>query len=401
MFFFFFFFCFVWFQKQADFFYSCRMSLIGDVCLITGACGFLGQKIIQLLIEENELAEIRLLDLNINPKLMESLEAIRGQTKITKLEGDIRDIELLKKACQDVSLVIHTASLIDILGLVDKNEMTAVNVTGTQLLLETCLQKNVKYFIYTSTLEVAGPNKLGDSIINGNEDTPDSCCLRFTYSVTKQKAEQITLQTNGKRLHNGEQIVTCSLRPTYIYGEGSRFIRHHFDTAIRNGNVLKRTSKKEALVNPVYVGNVAWAHILSAKAMKDLHKAKQIGGHYFYISDDTPHMSYSDFNDVLLKPLGIIVPEKLVLPMPLLFFLAFVMEMLQFLLKPFVKYTPSMNRQLLTMLNTHFTFTYAKAQKAFGYTPRYRWTEAKTTTSEWLSSVLSERCELVKKMKTH
>lgn len=39
------------------------MSLAGVSCLVTGAGGFLGQRIVRLLLEEEEaLAEIRLLD---------------------------------------------------------------------------------------------------------------------------------------------------------------------------------------------------------------------------------------------------------------------------------------------------------------------------------------------------
>lgn len=50
------------------------MSLAGEVCVVTGACGFLGEKLLRLLLEEEKLAEIRLLDRNIRSELIQSLD---------------------------------------------------------------------------------------------------------------------------------------------------------------------------------------------------------------------------------------------------------------------------------------------------------------------------------------
>lgn len=52
------------------------MSLKGDVCLVTGACGFLGKRLVRLLLEEEEIAEIRLLDKHVQPQFLLSLEGM-------------------------------------------------------------------------------------------------------------------------------------------------------------------------------------------------------------------------------------------------------------------------------------------------------------------------------------
>uniref|UniRef100_A0AAY5KHX6 3-beta hydroxysteroid dehydrogenase/isomerase domain-containing protein n=1 Tax=Esox lucius TaxID=8010 RepID=A0AAY5KHX6_ESOLU len=254
------------------------MSLQGDVCMVTGACGFLGERLVRLLLEEEKFKEIRLLDKHVRPQVVQSLEEVRGDTVLSVFEGDIRDRELLRQACQGASLVFHTASLIDVTGKVDYSELHGVNVKGTQLLLETCIQESVGSFVYTSSIEVAGPNPNGDPVVNGDESTPYTCTLKLPYSRTKTEAEQIALQAQEEVLLNGGRLATCALRPMYIYGEGCRFLLGHMSDGIRNGNVLHRTSRREARVNPVYVGNVALAHLLAARALKDPSAEPPSGG---------------------------------------------------------------------------------------------------------------------------
>jgi 3beta-hydroxy-delta5-steroid dehydrogenase / steroid delta-isomerase len=182
----------------------------------------------------------------------------------------------------------------------------------------------------------------------------------------------------------------------YIYGEGCRFLLGHMGDGIRNGDMLYRTSRPEAQVNPVYVGNAALAHLQAARALRDPQRRAAIGGNFYYISDDTPPVSYSDFNHAVLSPLGFSIQEKPILPIPVLYLLCFLMEMLQILLCPFKRFTPPINRQLLTMLNTPFSFSYQRAQRDMGYAPRYSWEEARKRTMDWVASQLPKERERIK-----
>ncbi|KAF1382901.1 hypothetical protein PFLUV_G00148630 [Perca fluviatilis] len=371
------------------------MSLRGEVCVVTGASGFLGKRLVRLLLEEEKMAEIRLLDKQVQPELLYSLEECRGNTKLSVFEGDIRDGDFLRKGCRGASIVFHMASIIDVYDSVEYSEIYGVNVKGTQLLLEACIQENVVSFIYTSTIEVMGPNSKGEPIINGSEDTVYNCTLKFAYSKTKKEAEHRTLQAHGDVLNNGGRLATCALRPMYIYGEGCRFLLGHMGDGIRNKGVLFRMSQPEAQVNPVYVGNVAAAHLQAARSLKDPQKRNAIGGKFYLISDDTPLGSYSDFNHVMMSPLGFNIQEKLMYPLRLLYVVCFLMEMLCMMVRPFVRIVPPLNRQLVTMLNTPFSFSYQKAKKDLGYVPRYTWEEARKRTIEWLASELPKERERI------
>lgn len=364
------------------------MALLGEVCVVTGACGFLGEQLVRLLLKEENLAEIRLLDRNIRSELIQTLEDGRGETKVTVFEGDIRDRELLRRACKGATLVFHTASLIDINGAVEYSELHAVNVKATQLLLETCIQESVPSFIYTSSNEVARPNRSGEPVINGHEDTLYSFCPKSSYGKTKLEAEQICLHANGDLLRDGGHLAACALRPMFIYGPGCRFTLDSIKLTVRKGNVQPRFSRQDAKVNPVYVGNVAQAHLQAGRALRDPQKRAVVGGNFYYISDDTPHLSYSDFIHTVLSPLGFSLQNRLILPFFLLYLVSFLMEVVQAVLRPILRFTVPLNRHLVTLVNTPFSFSYQKAGRDFGYSPRYDWEEARKSTTDWLASEL-------------
>ncbi|XP_077393474.1 hydroxy-delta-5-steroid dehydrogenase, 3 beta- and steroid delta-isomerase 1 [Festucalex cinctus] len=372
------------------------MSLDGDVCVVTGACGFLGKTLIRMLLDqEKNLGEIRLLDIDVKQDLLQSLEECRGNVKLSALEGDIRDGDFVRKACRGATLIFHIASIIDVIEAVESSEIYSVNVKGTENLLEACVQENVASFIYTSTVEVMGPNLEGEPVVNGHEGMAYRSSLKTSYSKTKKEAEDRTLGYNGEPLPNGGRLATCALRPMYIYGEDCRFLLGHMADGVRNGDVLYRMSLREAKVNPVYVGNVAAAHLQAARCLRDPERQARVAGKFYFVSDDTPHISYSDFNYAVMSPLGFAIQDKMVVPLRLFYVVCFLLEAACLMLRPFWRVVPPVNRQLLTMLNTPFSFSYDKAKRELGYAPKYTWQEARSNTTHWLAQQLPKQREKI------
>ncbi|XP_069863608.1 3 beta-hydroxysteroid dehydrogenase/Delta 5--_4-isomerase type 4-like [Dipodomys merriami] len=356
-------------------------------CLVTGAGGFLGQKIISFLMEEKDLQEIRALDKNFRPDTREEFSKLQTKAKVTVLEGDILDAQCLRRACQGVSVVIHTAALIDVNGINPRQTIMDINLTGTQLLLEACVHASVPIFIYTSTVETALPNNYNEIIHNAQEEENHEYISTDPYPYSKKLAEKAVLAANGCTLKNGGTLHTCSLRPMYIYGEGNKFLLPIVMTALRTNGVLRKTGPL-SLVNPVYVGNVAWAHILACRGLRDPKKAPNIQGQFYYISDDTPHQSYDDLNYIMCKEWGFCLDPKPTPPLFLLYWLAFLLEAVSFLLRPIYEYRPSFTRHLVVLTNSVYTFSYKKAQRDLGYEPRFSWEEAKQKTTEWIGSLV-------------
>uniref|UniRef100_A0A8D2ANF6 3-beta hydroxysteroid dehydrogenase/isomerase domain-containing protein n=1 Tax=Sciurus vulgaris TaxID=55149 RepID=A0A8D2ANF6_SCIVU len=343
-------------------------------CLVTGAGGFLGQRIIQLLMQEE------------GPGQESTSRTLGLQTKIkvTLLEGDILDAQCLRKACQGISVVIHTAAIIDILGISQRDHHEC-----TRLLLEACIQASVPVFIYTSSVAVAAPNSYKEIIQNGHEEEHHGTTWTAPYPYSKKLAEKAVLAANGSTLKNGGTLWTCSLRPMYIYGEGSPVLSHLVVETLRNNGILRGVGKHSE-VNPVYVGNVAWAHILASRSLRDPKKAASIGGQFYYISDDTPHQSYDDLNYNLTKKWGFQPDSRQSLPLSLMYWLAFLLEAMSVFLSPIYKYQPPFDRYLLTLTNSVYTFSYKKAQRDLGYKSLNTWEEAKEKTVEWIGSLVGK-----------
>ncbi|XP_060248971.1 3 beta-hydroxysteroid dehydrogenase/Delta 5--_4-isomerase type 1-like isoform X2 [Meriones unguiculatus] len=383
----------------------------GWSCLVTGAGGFLGKRIVHMLLQEKDLEEIRVLDKVFRPETRkdffktqkipgsgkgnnQDIFYLKTSTKVSVLEGDILDAQYLRRACQGISVVIHTAAVIDVSGVIPRQTILDVNLKGTKNLLEACVQTSVPVFIFTSSVDVAGPNSYKQIILDGHEEDNLESTWSDPYPYSKKMAEKAVLAANGCTLRNGGTLHTCALRPMYIYGEKSSFLYNTVTCALKNKGVLDTTGKYSR-ANPVYVDNVAWAHILAARGLRDPKKSPSIQGQFYYISDDTPHQSYDDLNYTLSKEWGLRPDSSWSLPLPLLYWLAFLLETVSFLLSPVYSYRPPFTCHLVTLSNSTFAFSYKKAQHDLGYEPCVTWEEAKQKTSEWIGTLVEQHKETV------
>uniref|UniRef100_H2LA19 Hydroxy-delta-5-steroid dehydrogenase, 3 beta- and steroid delta-isomerase n=1 Tax=Oryzias latipes TaxID=8090 RepID=H2LA19_ORYLA len=244
------------------------------VYLITGGCGFLGKHLLRLLLEkEDRITEIRVFDKRIDATLN---GAGTEKTKVSVIQGDITDYSCVLDATRGVDVVIHTASLVDVWYKVPESVIYSVNVTGTENVVKACVACGTQYLLYTSSMEVIGPNANGDHFKRGNEDTPYPVKHTMAYPKSKAKAEKIVLEANGIKVKGEKSLYTCSLRPTGIYGEGHELIRDFHAQAVQRGGLVIGGIPNHIEHGRVYAGNVAWMHVLAARALMERpHKLQE------------------------------------------------------------------------------------------------------------------------------
>jgi nucleoside-diphosphate-sugar epimerase len=124
--------------------------------LVTGGAGFIGSNLVKELLQRGE--QVRVLD-NFSTGKRENLDFTlgSGESRFELMEGDIRDIEICRKACVDIDYVLHQAALGSVFRSINNPiETQEVNVHGTLNLLLSSRESKVKRFIYASSSSVYG-----------------------------------------------------------------------------------------------------------------------------------------------------------------------------------------------------------------------------------------------------
>ncbi|MDA9023555.1 NAD-dependent 4,6-dehydratase LegB [Gammaproteobacteria bacterium] len=123
--------------------------------LVTGADGFIGSHLVEML-HENGFKVKALAQYN-SFNNWGWLEDINCQKDIEIIVGDIRDPFFCQELCKDVDTIFHLAALIAIpYSYVAPQSYVATNITGTLNICKAALDNDVSRVIHTSTSEVYG-----------------------------------------------------------------------------------------------------------------------------------------------------------------------------------------------------------------------------------------------------
>lgn len=123
--------------------------------LITGADGFIGSHLTELLVREGY--KVKALSQYNSFNYWGWLEDIECRNEIEVLNGDVRDPHYCKHITKDTDIVFHLAALIAIpYSYVAPDSYLDTNVKGTLNICQAAMENGVKRVIHTSTSEVYG-----------------------------------------------------------------------------------------------------------------------------------------------------------------------------------------------------------------------------------------------------
>ncbi|KAF9993755.1 hypothetical protein BGZ65_010685, partial [Modicella reniformis] len=216
-------------------------------CLVTGGNGFLGRWIVQDLIQRTDYS-ITILDIFI-PANAQSTD------RITYITGDITDANAVRTALQGHDICLHVASPPHHFP---PEKFKWINIDGTQNVIDACLSEKVSRLIYTSSASVLSD---GSPLENADETFPIPKTFIETYAETKAIAEQMILKANC------QQLLTCSLRPSGIFGPGDTQGTPGFMDVLKKGQHVLQIGNNSGLFDWTYVENVAYAHVIAAQKL--------------------------------------------------------------------------------------------------------------------------------------
>ena len=123
--------------------------------LVTGGAGFIGSSIVAELIRRRE--DVRVLD-NFYSGKRENLEDVIK--KIELIEGDIRDLGLLRKVTKGCDYVLHQGALRSVpKSLKDPISYDEVNIRGTLNVLMASSEAKVKRVVFASSSSLYGDSE--------------------------------------------------------------------------------------------------------------------------------------------------------------------------------------------------------------------------------------------------
>jgi len=131
-----------------------QIALRNSRVLVTGGAGLIGSHIIDRLVDEGT-AEIVVLD-DLSRGRLEHLEGAAKRGKVTVVEGDICNAQLVGKVMQGIDVVFHQAAIRITQCAEEPGRAVDVLVNGTTRVLEAAVSARVKKVVAASSASVYG-----------------------------------------------------------------------------------------------------------------------------------------------------------------------------------------------------------------------------------------------------
>jgi NAD dependent epimerase/dehydratase len=182
------------------------MILINKNILVTGADGFIGSHLTELLVKK--CANVKALALYNSFNNWGWLEDVDCRKDIDIITGDIRDSHFCNKITQNIDIVFHLAALIAIpYSYISPESYFDTNVRGTLNICQAALHAGCEKVIHTSTSEVYG------SALYVPIDEKHPTQAQSPYSASKIGADALAMS-----FFNSFDLPLLIARPFNTYG---------------------------------------------------------------------------------------------------------------------------------------------------------------------------------------
>jgi len=329
-----------------------------DVCLLTGATGFIGGHLAQRLVREGY--QVRCLArATSDTSLLDELD-------VEIAVGDLTSARSLARAAEGCRYVLHCGALVS--DWATAKEIARINLAGTRNLVAASVGASVHRFVHFSTTDVYGYP--GGAAI---DETHAATRFRNWYAQTKLAAEH-----EVRRAERVDALDSVILRPATVYGPRSTDVIGEMARAIRRGNMLLVDGGR-AVAGLCYVENLIDAAVLALR-----HEAAP--RHAFNITDGID-ITWKQFTDGLAEGLGC-SQVRWSVPYWLANGIGFSLEHGYRVLRRTTRLRtpPLLSRQAVHVLGRNQDFSNQKARELLGWEPRVDYAAGLEATVAWLQA---------------
>mmetsp|Transcript_27533 Transcript_27533/g.37856 ORF Transcript_27533/g.37856 Transcript_27533/m.37856 type:complete len:380 (-) Transcript_27533:54-1193(-) len=349
-------------------------------CLVTGGSGFVGQRLVEMLVERGAK---RVVSFDIAPKPKGAVE----KSEIVYIQGDLSKYEDVLKAATDTDCIFHIAALVGPYHAEDAYEK--VNYHGTVNVLNACKALGIKKIVMSSSPStrfpypdpsVSGLTEQQLFLKNGGDYAP---VFLQPYARTKAMGEKVILDACGSK--EGD-LLTIAVAPHQVYGPKDGLFLPSLLTTAASGK-LRIFGTGENLISFCHVDNYCHGLILGAEALRPGHPA--LGR--FYVVTDGVAVPFWKVLDQAVVAMGFAsLWGKMKLPTALMLFLAYlcvffgnIYAYLTKTPKHVVNYHLKLNPFAVRMLVINRYFDISAAKKDLQYEPLIGFERGWADTIEW------------------
>ena len=246
------------------------MDLQNKIILVTGADGFIGSHLTEMLVKRG--AKVKAVSCYNSFNYWGWLEDLDCIEDIEVLTGDVRDPHYCKHITKNVDIVFHLAALIAIpYSYVAPDSYVDTNIKGTLNICQASLENRCERVIHTSTSEVYGTAQYVP-IDEKHPLQPQS-----PYSASKIGADAM-----AKSFYNAFDLPLTIARPFNTYGprQSARAVIPTIITQIANGKETIKLGDLTPTRDLSYVEDICRGFIALAECEKAIGETVNIGSNF-------------------------------------------------------------------------------------------------------------------------
>ncbi len=271
-----------------------------SVVLVTGADGFIGSHLVEMLVEQGH--EVKALSQYNSFNNWGWLDNVKCRDGIEVLTGDVRDPHYCKHITKGVDVVFHLAALIAIpYSYVAPDSYVDTNIKGTLNICQAALDNGVTRIVHTSTSEVYGTAQYVP-IDEKHPLQPQS-----PYSATKIAADAMAMS-----FYNTFDLPLTIARPFNTYGprQSARAVIPTIITQIAAGKKQIKLGDVSPTRDFNYVEDTCRGFIALANSDKTIGETINIGSNFEISVGDTLNL----IKEIMESDVEFVVEEQRVRP---------------------------------------------------------------------------------------
>jgi NAD dependent epimerase/dehydratase len=251
--------------------------MIDKYALVTGADGFIGSHLVELLLAQGYKVKALVQYNSFNH--WGWLEEVENSSQLEVICGDVRDPHFCRTITENIDVVFHLAALIAIpYSYVAPDSYVSTNVNGTLNICQACLDNNVSRVIHTSTSEVYGTAQY----VPIDEKHPLQA--QSPYSASKIGADAMAMS-----YFNAFDLPLTIARPFNTYGprQSARAVIPTIITQIANGEKQIKLGDVTPTRDFNYVEDTCRGFLALASSEQTIGEVVNIGSNFEISVGDT------------------------------------------------------------------------------------------------------------------